>query len=213
LSTELDKNTKILSEFVHGKKTPRIGLFFGSFNPIHIGHLIIANHMLEFGLDKIWFVVSPHNPLKDKKTLLNTLHRIYMTNVAIEDNSKFMVCDIETKLEQPSYTVNTLTHLREQFPHNEFVLIMGEDNLASLPKWKNVEEILKYHSIIVYAREINNIESKNEYYNHPKIKLAQTPLVNITSTQIREAIKNGCDVRYMVTEPVYKYLQEMNFYK
>jgi nicotinate-nucleotide adenylyltransferase len=213
LSDNLKKYNKDLDQFVHGRKNSRIGLFFGSFNPIHVGHLIIANHMLEAGLDKIWFVVSPHNPLKDKKTLLNTLHRIYMTNVAIEDNPKFMVSDIETKLEQPSYTVNTLTHLREKYPQHEFVLIMGEDNLASLPKWKNVEEILKHHSVIVYAREVSSIENKNEYYNHPKIKLEQTPLINITSTQIREAIKRGKDVRYMVTEPVYRYLEEMKFYK
>ncbi len=202
-----------MGEFVSGKKSARIGLFFGSFNPIHIGHLIIANHMLQCGLDKVWFVVSPHNPLKEKKSLLSTLHRIYMTNIAIEDNPKFMVCDIETKLEQPSYTVNTLVHLREKYPQNEFVLIMGEDNLMSLPKWKNVEEILRYHEILVYSRDQHPGEIKNEYYTHKKIKFEKTALLNLSSTQIRELIGEGKDVRYMVTEPVYKYLEEMRFYK
>lgn len=213
MSDNLKQYNKDLSEFVSGKKSARIGLFFGSFNPIHVGHLIIANTMLQRNLDKIWFVVSPHNPLKEKKSLLSTLHRIYMTNVAIEDNPKFMVSDIETKLEQPSYTVNTLVHLREKYPQNEFILIMGEDNLASLPKWKNVEEILKHHEIYVYTRELNIIESKNEYYYHPKIKLEETPIINISSTQIRDLIAKGKDVRYMVTEPVYKYLLEMKFYR
>lgn len=213
MAGNLDDNIKELNEFVHGKKQPKIGLFFGSFNPIHVGHLIIANHMVQCGLDKVWFVVSPHNPLKEKKSLLDTKHRIYMTNIAIEDNAKFMVSDIETKLDQPSYTVNTLTHLREKYPNYEFVLLMGEDNLASLPKWKNVEEILKHHEIYVYAREINSGELKNEYYNHPKVKFEKTPLINITSTEIRELIKNGKDIRYMVTEPVYKYLDEMKFYR
>ncbi|HLP14068.1 MAG TPA: nicotinate (nicotinamide) nucleotide adenylyltransferase [Flavobacteriales bacterium] len=201
-----------MSEFVKGKKT-KVGLFFGSFNPLHVGHLIIANHMLGAGLDKIWFVVSPHNPLKDKKSLLATNHRIYMCNVAIENNPKFTVSDIETKLEQPSYTVNTLTHLREKFPQYEFALLMGEDNLANFHKWKNPAEILKHHEIYVYARELNAGEPKNEFYRHANVKFEQTPLLGISSTQIREMIKEGKDIRYMVTEPVYKYLVEMGFYK
>ncbi|HYG50399.1 MAG TPA: nicotinate (nicotinamide) nucleotide adenylyltransferase [Flavobacteriales bacterium] len=210
---ELEKNTKILHDFVKGKIRMKVGLFFGSFNPLHVGHMIIANHMLGAGLDKVWFVVSPHNPLKDKKSLLAANHRIYMCNVAIEDNPKFMVCDIETKLEQPSYTVNTLTHLREKYPQYDFALIMGEDNLAGFHKWKNPGEIVKHHEVYVYARESATGEPKNEYYKHPKVKLEQTPLINITSTQIREMIKKGKDVKYMVTEPVYRYLVEMSFYK
>jgi nicotinate-nucleotide adenylyltransferase len=210
---DLEKSIKTISEFVNGKTKTKIGLFFGSFNPLHVGHMIIANHMLDAGLDKIWFVVSPHNPLKDKKSLLATNHRIYMCNVAIEDNPKFMVCDIETKLEQPSYTVNTLTHLREKYPQYEFALIMGEDNLANFHKWKNPQEILNHHEVYVYARELNTGEPKNEFYRHAKVRFEQTPLISITSTQIREMIKEGRDVRYMVTEPVWRYLQEMGFYK
>lgn len=213
MNDNLKQYNKDLHEFSDGKKGSKVGLFFGSFNPIHVGHMIIANQLLQNGLDKVWFVVSPHNPLKEKKSLLNTLHRIYMTNIAIEDNAKFMVCDIETKLEQPSYTVNTLTHLREKYPQHEFVLIMGEDNLESLPKWKNVEAILKHHEIFVYARDLKNLAVKNEYYSNPKIKLMELPLINISSTQIRELIGAGKSVRYMVTEKVYEYLEEMGFYK
>jgi nicotinate-nucleotide adenylyltransferase len=211
--SKLEEYHDTLRDFVQGKTKARIGLFFGSFNPLHVGHMIIANHMLQNGLDKVWFVVSPHNPLKDKKSLLATNHRIYMCNVAIEDSPRFMVSDIETKLDQPSYTVNTLTHLREKYPQYDFVLIMGEDNLASFHKWKNPDEILKHHEILVYTREINATESKNQYYANPRVHFSATPHINITSTQIREMIKSGKDVKYMVTEPVYKYITEMGFYK
>lgn len=189
----------------------KIGLFFGSFNPIHTGHLIIANHFLQHGLDKVWFVVSPHNPLKEKKSLLPTHHRVYMANLAIEDNPKFMVSDIETKLEQPSYTVNTLTHLREKFPNYEFVLLMGEDNLATFHKWKNYEEILKHHEIYVYSRE-HEVKNDNSFAKNPKVKFLNTPLLNVSSTYIRELIKQKKDFKYLVTEPVYQYISEMNFY-
>lgn len=190
----------------------KVGLFFGSFNPIHVGHLIIAQHMLQKGLDKVWLVVSPHNPLKEKKSLLPTHHRIYMANLAVEDNEGIQVNDIETKLEQPSYTVNTLTHLREKYPSYEFVLLMGEDNLATFHKWKNPDEILKHHEIYVYARSLPDGE-KTGYFNHPKVKFEPTPLLEVSSTFIRSQIKAGKDVRYLLTEPVYKYLNEMNFYK
>lgn len=192
----------------------KIGLFFGSFNPIHVGHLIIAQHMLQNGLDKVWLVVSPHNPHKEKKSLLATNHRIYMTNLAVEDNPNILVNDIETKLEQPSYTVNTLTHLREKYPTYKFVLLMGEDNLATFHKWKNPDEILKHHEIYVYARRVSeHIETRNGYFNHPKVKLLPTPLLEVSSTFIREQVKAGKDVRYLLTEPVYNYLNEMNFYR
>lgn len=191
----------------------RVGLFFGSFNPIHVGHLIIAQHMLQRGLDKVWLVVSPHNPLKEKKSLLPTHHRIYMANLAVEDNPHIQVNDIETKLPQPSYTANTLAHLREKYPDHQFVLLMGEDNLATFHKWKNPEEILKHHEIFVYARANESPADKTGYFLHPKVKLEPTPLLEVSSTFIRNEIKAGRDVKYLVTEPVYRYLNEMNFYK
>ena len=191
----------------------KIGLFFGSFNPIHVGHLIIAQHMLQKDLDRVWLVVSPHNPLKEKKSLLPTHHRIYMANLAVEDNAAIQVSDIETKLDQPSYTVNTLAHLREKYPSYEFVLLMGEDNLATFHKWKNPEEILKHHEIYVYARTNESFVNRTGYFAHSRIKLEPTPLLDVSSTFIREQIKAGKDVRYLLTEPVYKYVNEMNFYK
>lgn len=190
----------------------KIGLFFGSFNPVHVGHLIIANHMVQKGLDQVWLVVSPHNPLKAKASLLPTHHRLYMANLAVEDNPRLKVSDIETKLEQPSYTVHTLAHLREKYPAYEFVLLMGEDNLATLHKWKNPEEILKHHEIYVYTREVSSAEP-TAYHNHPRVKMEACPLLNISSTFIRNSIQAGRDVKYLLTEPVYKYLDEMNFYK
>lgn len=190
------------------------GLFFGSFNPIHVGHMIIANHMLQNGLSEVWFVVSPHNPLKQKKSLLATSHRLYMTKIAVEDNPRFKVSDIETKLSQPSYTVNTLTHLREKYPNKQFALIMGMDNLLTLHKWKNPEEILKHHTILVYARAGETVnEENNTFLNHPNVKVLETPLMDVSSTYIRNAIAGGRDVRYLVTDTVYKYINEMNFYK
>lgn len=134
-----------------------------------------------------------------------------MTNLAIEDNPKFMVSDIETKLEQPSYTVNTLAHLREKYPDYNFVLLMGEDNLATFHKWKNYEEILKHHEIYVYARE-TTLKSENQLANHDKVKVLKTPLLDVSSTHIRELIKAKKDFKYLVTEPVYQYISEMNFY-
>lgn len=190
----------------------KTGLFFGSFNPIHVGHLIIANHMLQNGLDKVWFVVSPHNPLKDKKSLLPTNHRLYMAQVATEDNPRFQVSDIETKLDQPSYTVNTLAHLREKYPKNNFTLIMGEDNLRTFHQWKNHEEILRHHEIFVYKRKGEN-NSESTYTHHPNVKLLDTPLLDVSSTHIRQLIKENKDFRYLVTDKVYQYIGEMNFYK
>ncbi len=193
------------------KKT---GLFFGSFNPIHAGHMIIAQTMLNYGLDEIWFVVSPHNPHKEKKTLLNDLQRLYMARVAVEDNSRFYVSDIETKLDQPSYTVNTLAHLREKYPEKDFALIMGYDNLLTLHKWKNPDEIVKHHKIYVYSREVKEpTEGENKFLLHENVVQVETPLLHISSTKIREMIKEEKDIRYLVTEPVYKYITEMNLYK
>ncbi len=189
----------------------KVGLFFGSFNPIHIGHLAIANYMAEFtDLDKVWFVVSPHNPLKEKKTLLANNHRLQLVREAIDEYTKFKASNIEFKLPQPSYTINSLAYLKEKYPQTEFALIMGSDNLQSFDKWKNYEEILKQYSIYVYPRTGYD---GGQFKDHPKVKLTQAPVMEISSTFIREAIKNKKDVRYMLSEPVYRYVKEMHFYE
>lgn len=189
----------------------KIGLFFGSFNPIHVGHMVIANHMLEFtGLDRIWFVISPHNPLKPKTSLLHERQRLTMVSLAIGDNNKMKASNIEFKLPQPSYTVNTLAYLEEKYPEKEFALIMGADNLEGLHKWKNYEEILKRYEIYVYPRPGSE---GGELIHHPKVKMVETPLMEISSTKIRAAIKEKKDIRYFVPEAVWQYLKEMHFYE
>lgn len=189
----------------------KIGLFFGSFNPIHVGHMVIANYMAEFtDLNKVWFIVSPHNPLKNKASLLPDHHRLQLVKLAIGDNNKFKASDIEFKLPQPSYTIVTLAHLKEKYPKNEFALIIGGDNLATFHKWKNHEEILKNHELYVYPRPNENL---SQWQNHPKIKIVPAPLMDITSTFIREGIKNKKDVRYFLPGKVVEYIEEMHFYK
>ena len=133
------------------KKKKNTGLYFGSFNPIHNGHLMIAGYIAEYSdLKEIWFVISPQNPLKEKSSLLTDYHRLALVNVAIENDMRFKSCDIEFKLPQPSYTINTLTYLQEKYPQKEFALIMGADNLENLDKWKNHEQILNIYNIYVY---------------------------------------------------------------
>ena len=189
----------------------KIGLFFGTFNPIHVGHLVIANYMAEFtDLDKVWFVVSPHNPLKKKETLLADNHRLALVREAIGDNKKLKASNIEFSLPQPSYTINTLVHLNEKYPKDKFVLIMGCDNIQTFHKWKNHEEILKHHEIYVYPRKGAD---GGDLKNHPKVKMTDAPLMEISSSFIRKAIKEKKDVRYMMPESVYDYVKEMNFYK
>ena len=170
----------------------KIGLYFGTYNPIHIGHLIIANHMVEYAdLDQVWMVVTPHNPLKNKNTLLDDYQRLELVFLATEAYPKIKPSDIEFKLPQPNYTVNTLAHLQEKFPNHIFSLIMGEDNLKSLHKWKNYEVILQNHEIYVYPR-INTIATSEENIlikNNSKIHLIDAPIVEISSTFIRENIK------------------------
>jgi nicotinate-nucleotide adenylyltransferase len=191
----------------------KIGLYFGTFNPIHIGHLIIANHMAEHAdLDQVWMVVTPHNPLKKKSTLLDDYHRLQMVYLATEDFSKIKPSDIEFKLSQPNYTVNTLVHLQEKFPDHEFSLIMGEDNLNSLHKWKNYEVILAHHDIYVYPRISSENESL-ELKNHPKVHLIDAPVVEISSTDIRHNIKKGKNVQPLLPHKVWEYIDHNNFYK
>jgi nicotinate-nucleotide adenylyltransferase len=191
----------------------KIGLYFGTFNPIHIGHLIIANHMAEHSdLDQIWMVVTPHNPHKKKSTLLDDYHRLHMVHLATEDFPKIHPSDIEFKLPQPNYTVNTLAHLQEKFPQHEFSLIMGEDNLNSLHKWKNYEVILQNHDIYVYPR-VNSGEIEEQFVNHPKIHSVGAPVIELSSTFIRESIKKGKYVVPMLPHKVWEYVEHNNFYK
>ncbi|KFF20404.1 nicotinate (nicotinamide) nucleotide adenylyltransferase [Flavobacterium hydatis] len=191
----------------------KIGLYFGTFNPIHVGHLIIANHMAEHAdLDQVWMVVTPHNPLKKKDTLLDDYHRLQMVHLATDSFDKLKPSDIEFKLSQPNYTVNTLVHLQERYPNHEFSLIMGEDNLKTLHKWKNYEVILENYDIYVYPRissEVENLELKN----HPKIHLIDAPIVEISSTFIRNNIKEGKNIQPLLPEKVWEYIDHNNFYK
>ncbi len=191
----------------------KIGLYFGTFNPIHIGHLIIANHIAEHAdLDQIWMVVTPHNPFKKKDTLLDDYHRLQMVHLATEDFPKIKPSDIEFKLSQPNYTVNTLAHLQEKFPKNEFSLIMGEDNLKSFHKWKNYEVILQNHDIYVYPRISTDVENL-ELRNHPKVHFIEAPIVEISSTFIRESIKNNKNVKPLLSSKVWEYIDHNNFYR
>lgn len=188
-----------------------IGLFFGSFNPIHIGHMALANYMAEFtDMDQVWFVISPHNPLKEKASLLNQNQRLYMVNVAIEDDERFKSSTIEFDLPQPSYTINTLVHLKEKYPKHKFSLIIGQDNLENFHKWKNYEEILKNYKLYVYPRPGS---AKTDLEIHPNVVMTQAPFIEISSTFIRDAIKKKKDIRHFLPEKAWKYIDEMNLYK
>ena len=196
-----------------------IGLYFGTFNPIHVGHLIIANHMAEYsGLDQIWMVVTPHNPLKQKNTLLTDAHRLEMVHLATEDFLKIKPSDVEFKLPQPNYTINTLAYLQEKYPKNTFSIIMGEDNLNSFHKWKNYEILLQNHQIFVYPRFESNKKNEeilidNNFKNHPKVHLIAAPIVEISATFIRENIKNGKNVQPLLPHKVWEYVEHNLFYK
>ncbi len=189
----------------------KIGLFFGSFNPIHNGHLMLANYIAEYGdMDEVWFVVSPQNPFKDKRSLLDDRHRLRMVELAIEGDERFQVCDIEFYMPKPSYTIDTLAKLHERYPSYDFHLICGMDNIERFTSWKNHEAILEYYHLLVYPRKGY---STNELINHPSVKVIDAPEIEVSSTFIRKAISEGHDVRYFVPEKVYKYIDEMRFYK
>jgi nicotinate-nucleotide adenylyltransferase len=191
----------------------KVGLYFGTFNPIHSGHLIIANYMVEFSeLTEVWMVVTPHNPFKKKSSLLDNHHRLEMVYKACEDYPNLKPSDIEFGLPQPNYTVNTLIQLEEKYPDLEFALIMGEDNLKSFHKWKNYEVILERYSIFVYPR-ISKGLIENEFLTHAKITRVPAPIIEMSSTFIRKAVKEGKNIKPMLPEKVWKYLDEMNFYK
>lgn len=191
----------------------KIGLFFGTFNPIHVGHLIIANHMAEFtDLEEVWFVVTPHNPFKKKQTLLEDHHRYQLVFEATEDFPKLKPSKIEFDLPQPNYTINTLVHLYERYPQHRFHLIMGMDNLRSFHKWKNSEVILKNHELYIYPR-LDVAKGAPELLNHEKVHLVDAPVVEISSTFIRKAVREGKNIRALMTERAWKYMDDMNFYK
>ena len=189
----------------------RTALFFGSFNPIHVGHLIIANTMVqEENIDEVWLVVSPQNPLKERSTLLADHHRLQMVQRAVEDNYRLRACDIEMHLPIPSYTVVTLAALGEKYPDREFCLIMGSDNLEDFHRWRNYQYILENYRIYVYPRPGSE---HCPLRDHPNVTMVDVPTMDISSSFIRQQIKAGHDVRYLLTEPVYKYLTEMHFYE
>ncbi len=189
----------------------KIGLFFGSFNPIHNGHLMIAGYMTEFtDLSQVWFVVSPHNPLKEKSTLLADHHRLAMANIAVEDDPRFRASSIEFHLPQPSYTIDTLTYISEKYPEKEFVLIAGSDNLLSFKKWKNYEQLLLQYHFYIYPRPG---VKPTPFDNHPHIHFTGAPLIEISSSFIRDGIRQGKNMLHFLPEKVWKYVDEMHFYK
>ncbi|REA57281.1 nicotinic acid mononucleotide adenylyltransferase [Dyadobacter luteus] len=188
----------------------KIGLFFGSFNPIHIGHLIIANTMASAtDLEQVWFVVSPQNPFKKNNSLLHEFDRYDMVQRAVSENPLLKVTDIEFHMPKPSYTIDTLVRIQEKFPQHEFRLIMGEDNLAQFPKWKNYEQILEYTGLYVYSRPQS---APHNFKDHPAVKFVEAPLLDISATYIRSCLKNGSSIRYMVPEPVEQMIRIKKFY-
>ena len=190
------------------KKT---GLFFGSYNPIHHGHMIIASFMLEYtDLDEVWFVVSPQNPLKEKKSLLADYHRLALVNLAVEDHYRFRASNIEFSMPKPSYTIDTLTWLTEKYENREFVLICGTDVFPTFHKWKNYAQILDQYQLYVYPRPGFNL---GKYQGHPSISLHEAPLMEISSSFIRQGIKTKKRMDFWMPSSVYEYILEMHFYE
>lgn len=191
----------------------KVGLYFGSFNPIHIGHLIIANQLVENSdLDQVWFVVTPHNPFKKKSSLLDNYQRLDMVHLATEGYDKLQPCDIEFNLPQPNYTVNTLAHLNEKYASHNFSIIMGEDNLKSFHKWKNYEVILEDYQVYVYPRVSEGV-IESQFTNHPKISRVEAPIIELSSTLIRNSIKANKNVKPLLSESVWKHIDDMGFYR
>ena len=191
----------------------KIGLYFGSFNPIHIGHLILANYLAEHSdLDEIWLVVTPQNPFKDKKSLLDNASRLEMVALSLKEYDKLKPCDIEFHLPQPNYTIDTLIHLEEKYPQHSFSLIMGEDNLKSFHKWKNYEVILSRYLIYVYPR-LSEGKVLDALQGHEHIVYIKTPIIELSATAIREDIAQGKDVRPMLPAQVWSYIDKWGFYK
>lgn len=192
----------------------KIGLFFGSFNPIHIGHLILANYILEnTDMEELWFVVSPQNPFKDKKSLLTDHNRLDMVQLALKNYPKIRASNVEFSLPKPSYTIDTLTYLQEKYPDASFALIMGEDNLKSLGKWKNSETLIQNHQIIIYPRISESETDRSQYIKHDHISMIDAPIIELSATKIRQMIKEGKNIRPMVPPEVFEYLDGSSFYK
>lgn len=190
---------------------PKTGLFFGSFNPIHNGHLMIASYMIEFaGIDEVWFILSPQNPLKETSSLLPELNRLYMVNVAVEDDPRFRASNVEFHLPRPSYTIDTLFHLKEQFPLHDFILLAGSDILTTFHQWKNHMQLLEMISIYLYPRP-ETLPSPFDL--HPSIRFIKAPLLDISASFIREAIKAGKNMQYFVPDKVWNYIEDMQFYR
>lgn len=189
----------------------KIGLLFGSFNPIHIGHLIIANYMANYtALDKVWLVVSPQNPLKKYGDLINTYDRLEMAKLATDNATNIEVSDVELKLPQPSYTIDTLAHLKEKYPEHEFALIMGSDNLVTLPKWKNYRLILRDYQIFVYPRP--GYENA-ELASNPAVTITMTPQMELSATFIRKSIAEKKNIQYFVPDAVLKFIESKGLYR
>ncbi len=190
----------------------KTGLYFGTFNPIHIGHMAIANYILEFSdLNNLWFVVSGQSPFKQNKKMLDNYHRLELVHRAINDHVRYKACDIEFSLPIPSYTIDTLVYLSEKYPKHEFHLIMGEDNLQSLPRWKNYELILNNYKILVYPRP--TYKASTELLNHPNVSVVNAPLMEISSSFIRQAIKEGKNISSFLPFKTWEYIEEIGFYR
>ncbi len=190
----------------------KVGLFFGSFNPVHIGHMIIANYMLEYTtLDQVWMVVSPQNPFKSQKSLAKDYDRLHLLNLAIDDHPNIKSSNVEFALPKPSYTIDTLIYLREKYPKHQFSLIMGGDNLTHLHKWKNYEKIVSNYDIYVYKR--GEEEVKHEIIDPKRIYVCEAPLLNISASYVRKNIKEGKSIQYLVPNEVFEYLKTSTIYK
>jgi nicotinate-nucleotide adenylyltransferase len=188
----------------------KIGLYFGSFNPVHTGHLIIANHILnETDIERVWFIVSPQNPFKTSDSLLNEYNRIHLLRLATEDDNRIKVSDIEFSLPKPSYTSITLAHLHEKYPEHQFSIIMGGDSFQNLHKWKNYEAIIKEHAIYVYQRSGFDITN----HINAQLTIVDAPLLQISATQIRSFIKQGKSIRYMVPDKVREEIEKGGYYR
>ncbi|HDZ41792.1 MAG TPA: nicotinate-nucleotide adenylyltransferase [Bacteroidetes bacterium] len=195
----------------------KTGLYFGSFNPVHIGHLAIANYIYEYShLDEIWFVISPHNPLKQKSSLLADHHRLRLVEIAIGDDQRFRISDIESKLPRPSYTIDTLAHLKEKYPQRQFALIMGSDNLLTINKWKNADILLNSCKIFVYPRKNKGrkpVPDVKSMLRTADIEIVNAPEIEISGTFIRSAIRDGKDLRHFLPPGVWQYIRDMHFYE
>ncbi len=193
----------------------KVGLFFGSFNPLHVGHMILANYMVAHTeMEEVWFVVSPQNPFKERKTLLDEIHRYAIIERAIEDDRRFQVSKIEFSMPKPSYTVDTLVKLQEGYPKNKFSLIMGQDNLNHIHKWKNSDILLNDYSIYVYPRMgKGKVDERVVKQERASVHFVDAPIIEISATEIRRDISKGKDVSWFLPEKAWKYVDEMNFYK